>query len=293
MDIACHQFTITEQEETVMPYASLTTWSLHRNLGPLRFTRWDEKTSSHVSDTQEQPELVSLLDLPSVLAKKGFSALEVCHFNFPETSDEYLAKLKNAFAEAGIPFYTLLIDYGDISNADETRRRADIEWIKRWIGFAAKAGAQRVRVIGGDGAPGDLKALARSAEALKELCAYASDLGVKVITENFKSLTSTSGNCLTLLEACGGRLGLTSDFGNFKGPEKYDELSKTLPLSESVHAKAVTDVEGFPDEKEFATCMEVVQRSGYEGPITLVYDGPNDMWEGIERVHALVRPYLS
>jgi sugar phosphate isomerase/epimerase len=271
---------------------SLTTWSLHRNLGPLRWTRWDEQKNVHFTDIQDQPEITTLLELPDILANKGFAALEVCHFHFPDTSEAYLLKLRKSFEEAGIRFYTLLIDYGDITSASETRRNADIEWIKKWIDIASLAGAERVRVIAGDADPSDQQALAQSAELLQKLCEHASKRGVRVVTENFHSLTSTADNCLALLGACGETLGLTSDFGNFRGPGKYDALARTVPYSESIHAKAETNDKGFPDEAEFIQCMEIVKQSGYEGPITIVYDGPNDMWEGIGRVKELVSPFL-
>ncbi|WP_246320832.1 sugar phosphate isomerase/epimerase family protein [Paenibacillus germinis] len=212
-----------------MPYLSLTSWSLHRNLGPLQWTRWDDNTRTQITVTQDQPELISLLELPAILAKKGFRSLEVCHFHFPDTSEEYLQELKHAFTEADLQFYTLLIEYGDISSSDDLRRQSDITWIKGWIDIAARSGAERVRVIAGDAEPMDQEALQRSVDALRELSSYAAVQGVRVVTENFHSLTSIADNCLALLEGCGELLGLTSDFGNFKGIEKYGELAKTIP----------------------------------------------------------------
>lgn len=276
-----------------MPFLSLTSWSLHRNLGPLRWTRWDDNTHNQITVTQDQPELISLLELPAVLTKKGFRSLEVCHFHFPDTSEAYLQRLKQAFTEADLQFYTLLIEYGDISSSDDLRRQSDIAWIKGWIDIAARTGAERVRVIAGDAEPTDQEALQRSVDALRELSSYAAVQGVRVVTENFHSLTSIADNCLTLLEGCGELLGLTSDFGNFKGTEKYGELVKTITHSESIHAKAQTNADGYPDEAEFIRCLEIAKQAGYEGPITLVYDGPGDMWEGIERVRKLAAPYLN
>ncbi|KIL41661.1 xylose isomerase [Gordoniibacillus kamchatkensis] len=275
-----------------MPYLSLTTWSLHRNLGPMRWTKWDEERGAHATVVDEQPQTVSLLELPGVLMSRGFAAMEVCHFHFPDTSESYLRELRGAVERAGIRFYTLLADYGDITNPDERRREADIEWMKGWIDVASAAGAERIRIIGGDADPASREAVALAAAQLQRLVDYARDKNVKVVTENFHPLTSTADNCLALLDACGGELGLTSDFGNFKGPAKLQELSRTVPRSESIHAKAMTDGSGLPDAEEFRSCMDVVRQSGYEGPITLVYDGPGDMWAGIERVRELVEPYL-
>ncbi|MCY9660601.1 TIM barrel protein [Paenibacillus chondroitinus] len=276
-----------------MPFLSLTSWSLHRLLGPLRWTRWDETTRSQITAAQEQPEHLTLLELPAVLADKGFVSLEVCHFHFPETSAAYLTALKQSFQAANVRFYTLLLEYGDISSADEDRRASDIAWIKEWIDIAAIAGAERVRVIAGDAEPSDVQALERSAKAIQELGEYASSRGVRVVTENFHSLTSVADNCLALLEKCEDVLGFTSDYGNFKGSDKFEALARTIPFSESIHAKAQTDSEGYPDEEEFISCMEIAKQAGYEGPFTLVYDGPGDMWDGIERVRKLVAPYVT
>lgn len=276
-----------------MPFLSLTSWSLHRNLGPLRWTRWHDTTRTQITEAQDQPELLALLELPAVLAEKGFSSLEVCHFHFPETNEAYLLALKGAFTEAGLRFYTLLLEYGDISSSDEFRRQSDIAWIKGWIDVAALAGAERVRIIAGEADPSDKDALARSIEALRELGQYGLDHGVRVVTENFKSLSSTGYNCLAIIKGCGDVIGFTSDFGNFKGEQKFDELVQTIPHSESIHAKAQTNAEGIPDETEFIRCLNIAKQAGYEGPLTLVYDGPGDMWEGIERVKKLAEPYCS
>ena len=87
------------------------------------------------------------------------------------------------------------------------------------------------------------------------------------------------------------KFGFTSDFGNFKGMEKFDELVQTITHSESIHAKAQTNAAGLLDEAEFIRCLDIAKQAGYEGPLTLVYDGPGDMWDGIERVRKLAEPY--
>ncbi|MDD9270412.1 sugar phosphate isomerase/epimerase family protein [Paenibacillus sp. GCM10023248] len=276
-----------------MPFLSLTSWSLHRLLGPLRWTRWDVALRTPYTDVQAQPEELTLMELPAKLADKGFASAEICHFHFPERTPAYLQNLKAAFEKAGLRFYTLLLEYGDISSEDVLRRATDIAWIKTWIDDAALAGAERVRVIAGDADPSDHQALARSAEALQELAQYAAAKGVRVVTENFHALTSEADNCVALLDACGDALGFTSDFGNFKGPGKFDALARTVPRSESIHAKAQSNAEGLPYSEEFIRCLDIVKAAGYEGPLTLVYDGPGDMWEGIERVRKLAAPYCG
>lgn len=276
-----------------MRFFSLTTWSLHRNLGPLRWTSWDAENQTQRTEMEVQPETSTLLELPSVLTERGFAAANVCHFHLPDTGKAYLRSLRQSFESSGVRLFTLLLDYGDISSSDRKRRETDLAWLKRWIDNAAAVGAERVRVIAGEAKPDDPEALRRSADGLRELCDYAAPRGIRVVTENFRSLTSTAENCLFLMDACGDRLGLIADFGNFSGSGKLEALSRIVPHAEEIHAKAKVDDAGLPDAKEFQACLDIMRKSDFDGPITIVYDGPGDMWEGIERVRHIAQPYLS
>ncbi len=276
-----------------MPHLSLTTWSLHRELGPLRWTYWNDQHQTHEIKIEEQPENISLLELPLELAKKNFQSLEVCHFHFPETDHEYLLQLKEAFEKSGVTFYCLLVDYGDISSNDPIRRISDIEYIKSWIDVAAVVGAKSVRVVGGEAQPNDKEALVLAKDSMKELVDYASTKKVRIVTENFKSLTSTKENCLELIQSYKGKIGLTVDFGNFHPDVKYNSIETLLPFAESVHAKANYNDHGEIDTVEYQKSLDLVKQSGYDGPITLVYDGPGDLWEGINRIKAVVQQYCN
>ncbi|MEK3912424.1 sugar phosphate isomerase/epimerase [Paenibacillus sp. FSL H7-0331] len=275
-----------------MSYLSVSTWSLHRLLGPLRWTVWDAEKGTHQIKEQEQPQVLSLLELPAEAAQRGYQALEVCHFHFPSTEPDYLATLRQAFITAGLSFDTLLLDYGDLTAQDETRREADFNLIRNWIDIAAGAGAKQIRVIAGEAMPTDEEAIRQSAASLLELAEYAAGQGVCVVTENFRSLTSTGASCTRLLDHTGDQVGMITDFGNFNPPTKYDEFGMILPYSVSVHAKAHYDEHGMPDEAEFHSCLETVRAAGCNCAIVLIYDGPGDMWEGLERIRRIVEPYL-
>ncbi|MBB6733561.1 sugar phosphate isomerase/epimerase family protein [Cohnella zeiphila] len=275
-----------------MSYLSVSTWSLHRHLGPMRLTEWDGNERTHRVREVPQPQLLTLLELPAEAAKRGYRALEICHFHFPSVDEAYLLQLKDACAKAGVSFDTLLLDYGDLTSPDSARREADLALMKRWIDAAATAGADRVRIVAGEAEPGDEDAIGLSARLLNELGRYAEERGVRIVTENFKSLTSTGASCSRLLERLDDRIGMITDFGNFKPPAKYDEFGLILPRSLSVHAKPFYDEGGIPDAEELRRCLNCVEAAGYDGAVVLIYDGPGDMWEGLDRVKALVEPSL-
>lgn len=275
-----------------MSYLSISTWSLHRKLGPLCWHVWDESEKKIRVDIENQPEHIKLVELPAILASKGFKAVEICHFHFPKTDLTYLKTLQQACQQAHLTMHTLLVDYGDLSSSDDSRIQADMAFIKQWIDVAHAVGAKYVRVIAGKSDPTDGAALKRVSQYLSELVAYAQPLDVGIITENFQALTSNAENCLYLVQQSNEQVKFITDFGNFNGPSKYNELAKILPYSVSVHAKAQFDTNGMPNQAEFEKCLHVLNDQHYDGPITLIYDGPGDMWLGIERVRKIVEPFL-
>ncbi|MEK4563418.1 TIM barrel protein [Alkalihalobacillus sp. FSL R5-0424] len=270
---------------------SLTSWSLNRLLGPLHWTKWDEENQRIITQVSPQPEVHTLLELPGLLAEKGFDAMEVIHPHFPTIDDEYLQALRSAVKHAGIRFDTLLLDYGDISSENRIRLEADLAFIRKWIRVASKVGASQIRVVGGEAHPDNKERLAFAAEQLSHLAKYGRENGVQVITENFHSLASTAENCLYLKEQSSLN-GLISDFGNFSAESKVSSLQKTVPHSTSIHVKAQTNQDGTMNETELIQCLDVVSETNYSGPLTLVYDGPGDMWEGIAEVRKVVSSYL-
>ncbi|MDG0791358.1 sugar phosphate isomerase/epimerase [Cohnella ginsengisoli] len=275
-----------------MSYLSLSTWSLHRLLGPLRWTAWDAEGERHIVNEQEQPENLTLLQLPAEAAKRGYAALEICHFHFPSTEPDYLNRLREAFQATGVRFDTLLLDYGDLTLNDSIRLTADLALIRAWIDAASLAGAKQIRIVAGERDGSDKTALAQSARHLRDLAAYANGKNVNVVTENFKALTATGEHCRELVTLTEPEVQWITDFGNFSGARKYEELEMILTHSVSVHAKAQYDDRGWPDRAEFERCLDRAIGSGFNGAYVLIYDGPGDMWEGLERIKTIVETRL-
>lgn len=274
-----------------MPRLSVSTWSLHRNLGPLRLTRRDA-SGNLVPEEKAQPQALTLLELPARLAARGIEAAEVCHFHFPRTDDAYLAQLRQAFTDAGVTFFSLLIDYGDITHPDPTLREEELRFIERWIDVAGRVGARCVRVSAGDAPPEDADAVALAARHLRRLAGRGTALGVRILTENWRRLASTAENVCAILDATGGEVGLCADFGNFPRPGKYDALAAILPRAETIHAKIEVSRDGAWDVDDFRRCLDLARSAGFRGTYAMVHDGPGDQWAGLQRLQALVTPYL-
>lgn len=270
---------------------SISSWSLHRCLGPLRLTVWDEEARTQRTEEQSQPALFELLELPRLAREHGLSYLELCHFHFPSREPAYLQALRQAFEEAKIGFHTLLVDYGDISSPDPVRRASDVGYLKSWIDTASLAGASAVRIVAGEQSGSDPNAIARSADALRELRQYAQSAGVDVVTENFRPLTAESvHNWSQVVERAGAGEGFRTivDFGNLPANEKEQGVRYGAPRAHSIHAKPPYAEDGRLLVEPFLAQLRIAEQLKCEVPVSIIFDRDGDMWEGIERIKRII-----
>lgn len=267
---------------------AVSTWSLHRSLGKPPFSGPESAVDQTTAPTT--PPAFSLLELPAQIAGQGIHTLEICHFHLPSRDPAYLRQLRSAIEDAGVELWQLLIDAGDVT--DPVHAERDIAWIKGWLDVAAQLGASRARVIAGKAAPTSAT-LRQSQQALHQLADYAHSRGVRVLTENFHSLTSIPEAVLTLLDGLDGKVGLLADFGNWKGPSKYSDLAQIFPRAECYHAKCHFSAPGEMDRDDYVHCLALTRQLGGVGPYSLIYDGPgNDEFAGLRLEREIVTNYL-
>lgn len=248
---------------------AISTWTLHRQL---------------------QGNL-TLLDLPTQIAQRGISALEICHFHLPSTTPAYLAELRQACQVAGVEVYSILIDTGDITAPDPTQRAVDLETIRGWIDVAAELGAGRVRVVAGMQAPTP-EVIQRSVDNLRELASYAEQRGVKTITENWHATSLDPQALRTILDQCAGAVGLCADIGNAEGPAKYATLAQLLPYASSLHFKARYTPAEEIEATDFARCLELILAADFQGIVTLIYSDTDREWAATEQLVEALQPLV-
>lgn len=277
-----------ENSMATTPRLSVSTWSLHRALGQPAFYGPEDETRP--SSPVEKTLTLSLLDLPDRLHAVGLSTLEICHFHLPSLDQGYLRELRTTLEQAHVELFSLLIDAGDITHPTHGSR--DLAWITSWLAIAGQLGARCVRVIAGKSLPTE-ETLQRSAQGLFHVVQGADTWGIRVMTENWFPLLSQPAAVHDLLKRLEGRVGLCLDFGNWRGPTKYEDLRSIASSAESCHTKAHFSPAGEMDKDDYVRCLNITQAAGFAGPYTLIYDGPNeDEWAGIAGEREVVLPYL-
>jgi sugar phosphate isomerase/epimerase len=270
------------------PVIAVSSWSLHRAIGR---AWWDAPDGADADKPAWGAGTLPILDLPAAVARHGIRRLQLCHFHVAHRERSWLEEFRAALADAGVMLQTLLIDDGDITHPADHRRHVD--WNAVWIERAAILGARSARVVAGKQPP-TADTIGRAASGLAELAAVGRSLGVRIVTENWHALLSTPAAVHAVMDRVGDDLGLLADFGNWSGPNKYADLASILPRAEDTHAKAAFSAPGVMDVDDYGRCVDLAAAAGYDGPYTLIYDGPgDDEWAGIAEEATFVRQRLA
>ena len=269
---------------------AVSTWSLHRLLGPT-YPYSPDPAKSAARQEPYGAGGASLIELPKQLAERGIYRLELCSFHLPSLDPAYLAEFRAAMKASGVLFQTLLVEDGDPSHPETGER--DIRWIAGWIEIAKALGAENMRVIAGKQKPSQ-DSLQRALTNLTWLAAQAEGSGIRVVVENWFDLLPAPEQMNWLLDGLEGKIGLNGDLGNWSAPAKYAGLADIMGRAELCHAKADYNASGL-DADDYGKCLEACRAAGYAGPFTLIYDSPffADEWDGILLQKAFVEDFLE
>lgn len=302
-----------------MNILSVSSYSVREQLGPVDFTFVDPSSGRDVHISFPFTKDLDLSEFPA-RAKSAFGvdAIETVAFQFAGLDDHELDRFAAALRDTGVTLLNVAIDAGDLLEPDPAKRGADVAELQRWIDRFAAMGSRFVRVNPGsplaqhhgDDLPDYL------VEALRELGAYASDRGARLLVENHGGPSSDPVWMTRLLDAVGrDHLGLLLDLGNFDAllmpamalffggqdgervdPEQlfasvdltsvYAGIEALAPRAELVHVKVHTvGADGAVGPVDLARALGILTAVGYDGPLTVEYEGTGgDPWAKSARV---------
>jgi len=197
-----------------------------------------------------------------------------------------IAEVKAALEKYRIEVRNMPIDYGNISEPDESIRRADLAVIKLWIDVAAMLGSKGARVNTGS-QPDGMFDLSITADSYRELAEYAATKNVALVLENHHGMSADPDNIVKLFKMVDHpNFRICPDFGNFADDIRYEALDKIFGLDAMlVHAKTYDfNAEGGQDKFDFDRCMGIAKKHGYDGWYSVEFEGwTGDQADGIRR----------
>ena len=253
----------------------------------------------------------SFAEMLRTCARYGVEGIELLGVHFERAAPPTLAELRRLSEETGVRIVAISAHH-NFAVPDPERRREQLAILTHWIDVAAELGAPYVRAFGGRWAtirnfaefmaargeepplPGyrDEEGYAWVIEAFRAAAAHAAARGVTIALENHWGFTGTAAGVLRILEGTASPwLKAVLDTGNFNFcPDPYAEMAAIAPHAVMVHAK--TYIGGgiyYTADLDYDRIARILARAGFDGPISLEFEGKAHPEVGIPASLAMLR----
>lgn len=263
------------------------------------------------------------LDCVKKAKELGFDGIEFTNIIAPDGMDQKSAaeRIRDAADKSGIEINAYTISANLYQDTDE-KSDAEVERLKGQLDIAKILGAKVMRhdvcyKLGTEGTSRSfdlmLPTIAGNARRVTE---YAETLGIKTCTENHGYIAQDSYRVEKLFNAVAhDNYGLLVDVGNFLcvDEDPITAVSRVAPYAFHAHVKdfkfsktpfekgglmtrganyliGCTVGDGIVPVKQ---CLSILKRAGYDGYVSLEYEGIEDCMLGISRGLEKIKKYLS
>jgi sugar phosphate isomerase/epimerase len=223
-------------------------------------------------------------------ARLGLDGVELTAYYFPDTERATLNNLKRHCFRRGLHILGTAVG-SNFTQADEAKRREQVEMTKAWIGHSVILGAPCIRVFAGPIPEGvdEEQATRWAVECLQECVDHAGRQGVVVALENHGGVTTTASQVLRIARQFQNPwFGLNLDCGNFR-EDPYEEIRQVAPLAITTHAKVTTRTPAGVEPVDYARVRDLLAAAGYSGYISIEYEEKEDAATGVPRFHETLR----
>ncbi|MBN9521826.1 sugar phosphate isomerase/epimerase [bacterium] len=229
---------------------------------------------------------MTLFDFIDFAADLPLDAVELTSYYFADTSDAYLAKLREHAERRRRPISGVPIR-SEFTLRDDTARAREVQHAKDWTARAARLGARTVRIFAGNLGKNDTLADAqrRVVDCLNECCPVAERLGGQLALENHGGITDTAEHLLDLVRPVRSQaLGVNIDTGNFRTADPYREIAAIVPYGVVAQVKTEMFPNGRREDADLARVVRILKDGNFHGYVALEYEAAEDPKVAVPRV---------
>ena len=235
------------------------------------------------------------LSVPQKLKQMGINGVTYNSIWMKSYDTEYLDSIKKACSEAGIVITGFIIE-GNIATLDDEARNKQIAEDIMQLKAAAYLGAPVVRInLGGLGSEelDDTVGVERCIDAYNQMLPIAKQLNVKITIENHGGVSLKADTILKVIKGTDPEwVGSCLDFGNWSNELRNSESAKLVSYAYHVHAKARHFLPNGEDrDVDFGYLLGLLKQNGYQGAVSIEYEGDEDQQLGVEKSVELILRY--
>ena len=239
---------------------------------------------------------MTLSDFIDYAAAQDIEAVELTAYYFPETTPEYLGKLKRQATKLGLDVSGTAVG-NDFCVADPDKLKLQLDSVKSWTEHTARLGGKTMRIFAGAVPKGDTEenAVKRCIPVIQEACEYAAKWGVILALENHGGITATAAQILAIVKAVQhDNFGVNLDTGNFHTQDAYGDLAKLAPYAVTVQLKTeIANAEKKLEEADIPRLLKILRDAKYRGYVALEYEAKEDAKVAVPKYLAQMKKLMA
>ena len=254
------------------------------------------------------------LSIIKTAKEMGFDGIEFTDLNTPGnmSEKEYAREIREECEKHSLPVISYTIG-ADMLRLEEGSNEKEVERVCRKLEIAKELGAPSLRHDIAWGIPDNLPfetfddCLDIMADGARKITLFAKSLGIRTMTENHGFFCQDSERVERIIREVGDdNFGALIDIGNFScaDEDNVPAVRRMLPYAFHIHAKdfhikskdGVDPGEGFFRSRggnylrgaiighgnvDVYSCIKVIKASGYDGYISVEFEGMEDSIKGI------------
>ncbi|GIK73530.1 MAG: hypothetical protein BroJett021_25180 [Chloroflexota bacterium] len=197
----------------------------------------------------------------------GYTQLDPWNFHLKQAYDDngFLAEVKAAAAETGLPMGCIAVDGAHIFEPTEDARAENQARRYRWLEIAHALGAEQMRIDAGGREQAFDEIFDIVVDGYKDIIARAQPLGVEIVIENHWGPSNHPDAMHRLLAAVPG-LGLLFDSYNWPKGTHEQAWRECVKYARLTHFKTFSfDADGNEPEWDLPRLIGLLQGAGYQG----------------------------
>ena len=186
-----------------------------------------------------QKKTMTYEDLIRIAVETGTDGIDLTVYWLPATTDDVLLPLRRLAYRNRVEIYSIGTRIRLAQPTAELREQQLIE-LRKWLDVAQKLGATHVRVFGGDLPEGATleQAIGFAVETMKRGAELAGARGLILGLEDDGGITDFAKETIEIVTRTNSPwAGMNLDIGNFRPPDVYGQIEKSIPYAVSTHVK--------------------------------------------------------
>jgi len=233
---------------------------------------------------------ITLEEVLEFCADAGFDAVDPTGYYFPNyptvPDDTYIYKIRQKAYRLGLDISGTGMR-NDFTLPDAQKRKAQVELVKKWTGFASRLGAPVLRVFSGPTLPKgytENEVTEWVVESLRECAEYGASQGVMIVLQNHTDFIQTADQMLGILSGVRSDwLAANLDTGSFQRGDPYAEITKVAPYAASWLIKESVNINVKDQKLDLKRIVQIVRRVGYRGYLRIEALGDEDPRKKVPR----------